>query len=139
MPVRKILKKYARPASLHAAEPVKTRLLADLRAARKLNSRLYSVLFGVLCVLTLIAMAALAADAITGRNIRYTVVAGAGVSLPALVAWMRKVIREWSESELLITLVAHSNEATIQTVLQKLLSGGAIASSASSASGGEGS
>jgi hypothetical protein len=43
--------------------------------------------------------------------------------------WMRRVIREWSQLNLLITLVANSDESSIQLLIQKLASASALGSS----------
>jgi hypothetical protein len=42
---------------------------------------------------------------------------------------MRRVIREWSQLNLLITLVAGSDENSIQLLIQKLLSASALGNS----------
>jgi len=130
MKIDAILKKYARSATLLSTEPVKEGLLEDLREQKRLNSRLYSVLFGVVCVMGLIAIASLATDVLKGQGIRTAILAADGIGVPVALEWIRRVVREWSQLNLLITLVSYSDEGAIQDLIQKLLSSGAIGLSA---------
>jgi hypothetical protein len=110
-------------------EPVKKGLLSDLQAQKKFNSRVYVVLFVFICAMVVLGLAALLTDTFKGQNQRYALIAAAGVSIPTSVEWMRRVIREWSQLNLLITLVANSDENAIQLLIQKLLSASALGNS----------
>jgi hypothetical protein len=122
MTIASILTKYARPSSLHSAEPVKQRFLEDLRKQKQFNNRLYCILFVVVLSVTLVGIGALAFDLIKGETLRLQILAGAGLGVPFMLIWMRRVVREWSQMTLLITLVGHSDENAIQALIQKLLS-----------------
>lgn len=126
MSIRNILQKHARPAAALSDEPVKQGLLADLNAQKKFNSRVYTILFVFICAIAALGFATLLTDAIKGQNQRYALIAAAGVSIPTTLEWMRRVIREWSQLNLLITLVGGSDENSIQLLIQKLLSSSAL-------------
>ena len=129
MSIQDTLKKYAKPAAALSDEPVKQRLLADLNAQKRFNSRVYTVLFTLICAIILLGIAALLTDVMKGQTQRYALIAAAGVSIPTTMEWMRWVIREWSQLNLLITLVANSDESSIQLLIQKLASASALGSS----------
>jgi hypothetical protein len=129
MSIRSILQKHAKPAAALSDEAVKQGLLADLAAQKKFNSRVYIVLFIFICAVALLGFAALVTDIGKGESHRYALIAAAGVSIPTTLEWMRRVIREWSQLNLLITLVAGSDENSIQLLIQKLLSASALGNS----------
>jgi len=129
MSIQDTLKKYAKPAAALSDEPVKQRLLADLNAQKRFNSRVYTVLFTLICAIILLGIAALLTDVMKGQTQRYALIAAAGVSIPTTMEWMHRVIREWSQLNLLITLVANSDESSIQLLIQKLASASALGSS----------
>ena len=126
MKLEAILRKNARSPVLMSSEPVKKGMLADLRVQKRFNSFVYAVLFAAVCAVSLMAIAALFTDLVKGQTNRTTILAGAGVGVPVMLEWMRRVVREWSQLNLLITLVAHSDEGSIQALIQKLLSSSAI-------------
>jgi hypothetical protein len=126
MTIEAILKKHVRSATLLSSEPVKEGLLQDLREQKRLNSRLYSVLFGGVCVMGIIAIASLLTDVVKGQTLRMAILATDGIGVPVALEWIRRVVREWSQLNLLITLVGHSDEGTIQDLIHKLLSSAAI-------------
>src|SRR5712664_4181611 len=103
MSIRNILQKHVKPAAALSDEPVKQGLLADLRAQKKFNSRVYTVLFVFICALAVLGFAALLSDTVKVQNQKYALIAAAGVSIPTTLEWMRRVIREWSQLNLLIT------------------------------------
>src|ERR1700723_2404377 len=119
MSIQEILKRHAKPAAALSDDPVKQKLLADLNAQKSFNSRVYVVLFIFICAVAILGFAAVVTDTIKGQNNRIAVIAAAGVSIPTTVEWMRRVIREWSQLNLLITLVASSDESSIQLLIQK--------------------
>jgi 3'-phosphoadenosine 5'-phosphosulfate sulfotransferase (PAPS reductase)/FAD synthetase len=121
--IEEILRAHARPAQALDAEPIKQQLLEDLHAQKRANSRLYGVLFGAVCLVTLVAVVAVAADLINVQQARITLLTAAGITVPVMLEWMRRVVREWSQLNLLITLVSHDNESGIQALIQKLISG----------------
>lgn len=129
MSIRNILQRHAKPAAALSDEPVKQGLLADLNAQKKFNSTVYTVLFIFICAIALLGFAALLTDTFKGQNQRYALIAAAGVSIPTTLEWMRRVIREWSQLNLLITLVGGSDENSIQLLIQKLLSSSALGNS----------
>jgi hypothetical protein len=129
MSIRNILQKHAKPAAALSDEPVKQGLLADLSDQKKFNTKVYTVLFVFICAMVLLGFVALVTDTIKGQNQKYALIAAAGVSIPTSLEWMRRVIREWSQLNLLITLVGGSDETSIQLLIQKLLSASALGSS----------
>jgi hypothetical protein len=74
----------------------------------------------------LIAIASLVTDVIRGQALRTGILAADGIGVPIALEWIRRVVREWSQLNLLITLVSHSDEGAIQDLIHKLLSSGAI-------------
>jgi hypothetical protein len=126
MSIQDILLRHAKPAAALSDEPVKQSLLADLNSQKRFNSRVYTVLFVFICAIVLLGFAALLADVVKGQTQRYALMAAAGVSIPTTMEWMRRVIREWSQLNLLITLVASSDESSIQLLIQKLVSASAL-------------
>ena len=135
MTLETILKRHARSAVLLSTEPVKKALLTDLSAQKRFNSGVYAVLFVIVCAISLMAIAALFTDLMRAETNRTAVLAGAGVGIPVILEWMRRVVREWSQLNLLITLVGHSDEASIQALIQKLLASSAVGLSSSASEG----
>jgi hypothetical protein len=126
MTVDDILRKYERPVILLGGEPVKASLLTDLTAQKRSCNRIYSILFAVICLITLISVVAVVIDLISGQKNRIILLSAAGIPIPFLLTSMRRLAEQWSQSTLLITLVSHSDERTIQTLIQKLLVSGAL-------------
>jgi len=123
MMLRSIAQKYHVPAGVLSEDLARDALLADLRANIKLHSRLSAILFGTICMITIIAVLALAFDLVKGEKLHITIVAAAGLSIPALLEMMRRTVREWSQTNLMVTLVSHSDEQATQVLLKKLLKG----------------
>ena len=121
MTVDEILDKHYRPESLLGVESVKPELLADLAAQRTTNNRIYAALFAVICVIFLLALAALATDLVQGEKNRILLLSAAGVPIPFLLSTMKRVAQQWSQSSLLITLISHSDERTTQMIIKKLV------------------
>ena len=121
-----ILRKYERPLTLLGGEPVKASLLADLDAEKRSCNRIYGFLFAVICLIVLISVIALVIDLISGQKSRIVLLSAAGMPIPFLLGYMRTLADRWSQSTLLITLVSHSDERTIQTLIQKLLASKAL-------------
>jgi len=120
MSIKDILRKHARPAAALSDEPVKQNLLADLRAQKNFNSKVYTILFIFICAILLLGIVALLTDTLEGHSNRYLLVTAAGISIPTVMEWMRRVIREWSQLNLLITLVGSSDESSVQLLIQRL-------------------
>ncbi len=120
MSLEGILSRHFRPATLLAAEPVKRGLLADLRAQKRFNQRIYILLLGVICVLALVLIGGLVADVLFARPDRSKILAGAGVTVSVLLAWMHRIVRELAELNLVITVMSHSSEAEIQQWIPRL-------------------
>ncbi len=121
MTLRSIAQKHHVPAGILSEGIARDALLADLRENLKLYGRLSAILFGAICVVTLLAIAALALDLLNGEKLHITIVAAAGLSIPALLEMMRRAVREWSQTHLIVTLVSHSDERAAQALLDKLL------------------
>src|SRR6266851_112409 len=119
MTIEAILRKHARSATLLSTEPVKEGLLADLRAQKRFNSYVYAVLFAAVCAVGLLGIGAVFMDVVKGQTGRATILAAEGVGLPVALEWIRRVVREWSQLNLLITLVGYSDEAAVQDLIQK--------------------
>src|SRR5260370_21790801 len=60
-------------------------------------------------------------DVYRGNSDRTAAIVGAGVTSPVLIGLMRGIVREWSETDLMLRVIAQSDEATIQQFLQKML------------------
>lgn len=121
MTIRDIARKYSLPGSVMGREPVKQRLLTDLRQHRKLNGTLYGIYFSVALAVSVGAIAVLAYDTVTGAAIRTTILAGAGVTLTGVLYMLRTAVREWSQSNLLIVIATHGDEEQLQRLLDTLL------------------
>ncbi len=126
MKLKRILDKYSRPTVLLGAEPVKKGLLTDLQAQKRFNNILYVVLFVFVCSVGVLSGTALLLDLVRGSSKRIGLLVSAGVGLPFMLGWISRVVREWSQLNLLITLVSRSDESAIQSLIQKLLTSPAI-------------
>ena len=131
MRVDEILREYRRSQVLFDQEPVKDDLLADLRAQKTFNNRLYLGILVAVSILYVIAMIALAADLLKSQAERITIMTGAGVGIPFILNFMRSIVGEWSKTNLLITVISHSDEASIQSLIEKLLSSDTVGLSGS--------
>ena len=109
-----------------SAEPVKADLVKDLAAQKRFNSVVYGILFTAVCIVFVIAIVALTTGLLNTQSGRIKLLSLAGVTVPAMLEWIRRVVREWSQLSLLLTLVSHSDERAIQALLQKLLSSTAL-------------
>jgi hypothetical protein len=128
--VEQILEKYVRPDELLGGEPVKAPLLEDLKAQKQESSAMYRKLFYVVCAITIISVGAVVADLITGQKSRIGLLAAAGIPVPFMLNSLRRAVEQWSQTNLLITLVSHSDEKTVQMVIKKLLDSKALGMSA---------
>ena len=126
MTIIEILQKYIRPASLHSSEPVKQQLMDDLRGQHKLNTFIYGLVLVIVLLITLIGVAVMLFDLYQGQFLRLHVLATAGAGIPFVIELMRRVVRELSQLNLLIIIVAHSDEKSIQKLLHTLLSSEAL-------------
>ena len=126
MTTEMVLKKYAIPRGALDRESVKDALLADLREQKRWNNRLYIVFFSAICVVYLIAVSGAVTDLIKNQTARVTILAAAGIGIPFVLNYMRKVVSEWSKTNLLITLVGHSDEASSQMLIEKLIASEAV-------------
>jgi hypothetical protein len=129
MRLQAILQKHARSRVLFDQEPVKDRLLEDLKQHKKLNNSLYIVYFSAVCVVCAAAVAGLLSDLFSGTRAREAILAGAGVALPVALQLLRSTVREWSQTNLLITLVGYSDETQVQALIEKLLSSNVLGTS----------
>ena len=134
MTVEDILKKHFRPRVMLGREPVKKTLIADLEAHKRFNSKLYGITFAVTCVFSLMLIVTLVVDVVSGDGTRQAILTGAGITAPFVLRWMRRVVREWSQANLVLTLVSHSDEAAIQSLIEKLLSDGKVSLTAAAKS-----
>jgi hypothetical protein len=120
--VESILEKYDLPSELLGAEPAKAPLLEDLNAQKRACNRIYGIYFSVVCVVTLISIAAVIIDLLSTGARHLAVISTAGISVPFMLNSMRRSAEQWSQVTLLITLVSHSDEKAIQSLIKKLLS-----------------
>jgi hypothetical protein len=121
-----ILRKYAIPRGALDREPVKDALLADLRAQKTFNNKLYIVFFVAICIVYVIVISGVITDLVTNQTTRQTILAAAGLSIPFTLNYMRKTVGEWSKTNLLLTLIGHSDENSIQALIAKLMSSDAL-------------
>jgi len=105
----KRLLKYLRPVGLLGSEPIKKSLVKDLEGHRRLTRNLYWICFAIVCAGAFVAVAAVAIDVYRGNSHRTAAIVGAGI------------VREWSQTDLMLRVIAQSDEATIQQFLQKML------------------
>ncbi len=114
------LLKYVRPVGLLGSDPIKKALLKELEGHRRFARNLYWICFATVCVAAFVAVAAVAID-VWGNSHRTSTIVGAGVTIPVLVGLMRGIVREWSQMDLALRVIAQSDESTIQLFLQKIL------------------
>lgn len=117
----KTLLKYLRPVGLLGSEPIKKSLVKDLEGHRRLTRNLYWICFAIVCAGAFVAVAAVAIDVYRGSSHRTAAIVGAGVTIPVLIGLMRVIVREWSQMDLMLRVIAQSDEATIQLFLQRML------------------
>jgi hypothetical protein len=117
----KRLQKYVRPVGLLGSDPIKKALLKELDGHRRVARNLYWICFGIVCAAAIAAVAAIAIDVYWGNSHRTAVIVGAGATIPILVGLMRGIVRDWSQTDLALRVIAHSDEATIQLFLQKMV------------------
>ena len=94
----------------------KKALLKDLERHRKLNTSIYLASF-LFIVLTLsIGLVSVVFDLIKGSGARIALLAAAGVSVPAMLEIMRRAVREWTQTDLLLTLIKHSDPEQVRSL-----------------------
>jgi hypothetical protein len=130
-----ILRKYLAPRGAFDREPVKDALLKDLRAQKRFNNILYIIFFASVCIVYLIVISGLITDLVTNQTARQAIFAAAGISVPFTLNYMRKVVGEWSKINLLLTLIGHSDESSIQALIAKVMSSSAVGLDPSSPNG----
>lgn len=121
MKIEDILSKYERPEELLGGESIKGPLLEELHEQKRQASRIYGWLFAIVCLITLVSVAAVVTDLLSGQKSRITLLTAAGIPVPFMLNSMRRSAEQLSQFTLLITLISHSDERTIQTVIKKLL------------------
>jgi hypothetical protein len=120
--LQQILEKHRRSRILFDQEPVKEELLRDLRAHRSLHRKLYAVYFTVVLTVVAAAVGAMVADLFTGSGARGAVVTAAGFTVAGVLTLLQRAVREWSQTDLLLRLLPHADEAQIQRAIEALLS-----------------
>jgi hypothetical protein len=126
MRIEDILEKYERASTLHGTEPVKAPLLRDLEAQKQSTNRIYGIFFAVVCLVTVISVSAVVVDLISDHKSRILLLSAAGIPIPFMLNFMRRTAAQWSQLTLLITLVSHSDEKAIQSLISKLVSSKSI-------------
>jgi hypothetical protein len=116
--LEKILEQYYVPAGNFDAPPVRDGLLADLTRHQREQRGYQNIQIALIVVLALMAVAALAFDLVQAENRRHLILAGAGVSIPTLLALLRRTIAERSRTDLFIILVKNSNEKEALALLR---------------------
>lgn len=118
MNTSEIIGKYDQEIGGFDANPVRDGLLQDLNEHLS-QQRVYQVIqIALIILLTLLGIGALAFDLVLDGD-RYLVLAGAGVSIPTLLALLRKTINDISGANLFIILVKNSNEKEARTLLRR--------------------
>ena len=115
------LLKYVRPAGLLGSNSIKKALLKELEGHRRVVQSLYWISFSIVCTVAIVAVAAIVIDVYRGNSHRTAVIVGAGAAIPVVVGLMRGIVREWSQMDLALRVIALSDEATIQLFLQKMV------------------
>jgi hypothetical protein len=116
-----ILLQHYRPAGLMGAENVRVELQRDLKKHARLTAVLYALLVVVALTAFVFAVWSAALGCTTG--VGRTKVAASGISVVAAMEFMRRTARQWSQTNLLITLVPRMTEAQVQVLIGKLVEG----------------
>jgi hypothetical protein len=120
MSVRDILEKHFQPAGVMGPNDSSS-LLEDLQRHVRLNTVLYFLLVGVLVVILLGYSLVVAADVRTGTGVRVTTMAGAGLTFPVILEFIRRAVREWSEAVLIIRLCERLDGPQVQATVAQLI------------------
>jgi hypothetical protein len=121
MALEAILKRHWKPAGTAGGKAVKAPMLAELEQHRGRMRFLYLLLFAITSVLALVAALSLLFLWRNGGKPSVAALAGAGITVPAMLELMRRVGREWSRTELVCNVARHSTDAEIQKWIEKLL------------------
>jgi hypothetical protein len=121
MSLHTILTRHYQPSGLAGISGA-TALERELRRHSRLMLIGYSVLVAVLLALLFFVVWMVALDANEGRSMRTTILAGAGISCPFLLELMRRTIREWARTNLVVVLARRMDTAQMQSIIQALLS-----------------
>ncbi|GEM_PF-2180325 len=106
------------PIGLLSTKPVKERLRKDLEEHRRQLWLFQRLQFGLLIVLTLVAVIALTVDLSIGNSVRIGMLTTAGVSIPTLLALLRKNLQEWTRINLFLILLMNSTEKQAKIILR---------------------
>lgn len=115
-----ILQKHFTPAGVLGGTGSRA-LERDLRRHARLNATIYAgllvVLLAILCALAIVVYT----DARDGQNVRISLLAGAGVTVPVVLEWIRRTVREWSQANLMTLLARKLEGPQLQSVMGKLI------------------
>lgn len=118
MTLNEILEKYEQGPAGYDSNAVRDGLLQDLTTHQRQQGRYQNIQIALIVLLTLLGIGALAFDLVVGGQ-RYLVLGGAGVSIPTLLALLRRTINEISRTNLFIILVRNSDEKEARALLRK--------------------
>jgi len=122
MTVQRILEKHFTPAGVLGSSSA-TSLDRDLRHHARLNAVIYTVLMIVLITILVGYTFMVIEDTRDGGRSRTTLLAGAGLTFPVVLEFIRRTVREWSEASLIARLCRGLEPAQRQTVIEKLVEG----------------
>jgi hypothetical protein len=114
-----ILAAYTQAEGPLGGRPVRDSLIADIEAHQRRLGYYQNLQLLTVFLLTLLAIGALAFDLVKGENTRLLILGGAGLSVPALLAMLRRTIAEWSRTNLFLVLVKNSDEREARALLRK--------------------
>lgn len=118
---RNIFKRYASdPTFLASPKPIKSELRTALAAQLRINRKRYAVVFAVALVLVLIIIGILIHDTVTGAK-QYPILAAAGLGIPVVLTALWRIGREWNQSDLMLLLIANSDEATVRGIVRVMV------------------
>jgi hypothetical protein len=119
MTTQQILAKHYQPSGVLGGGSAG--LERDLRAHAQLNARIYAALFVLLAVILTVVLAMVVQDAREGRSVQIGVLAGAGLTVPAILEMIRRTVREWSQANLMALLSRKLSGPQVQAIIEKLI------------------
>jgi hypothetical protein len=119
--LRNVFNKYASdPTFLASPKPIKSELRATLAEQTRKSGVRYAIVFVVAFILILILVAILLHDVLSGTQ-QYTGLAVAGLGIPVVLTALWNVGREWTQSNLMLTLIANSDETTARSIVRVMV------------------
>lgn len=119
MSTKSLINSYFTSPGVLSQDPIRVGLQRELEAHQRSAARLQAIQFGIIFVLIIGALVALAFDLVGGANVRIALLAAAGLSVPALLTQLRQSTKEWSEATLFLILVRNSDEQEARDLLKR--------------------